>query len=146
MEYEVGRIARVAVARLFEGEDVYGQIESLAAKERISNAFVLIVGGFRKARVVVGPKNPTGLIEPNFVEFDDAREVAGVGTIFPEDGRPKLHLHAAIGRGPIAIAGCPRGGAKVFCVVEAIIAEIEGVKADRRLDPQLGLKLLRLGS
>ena len=144
MEYAIGRTGRVLVVRLFEGEDVYAQIESIAAKESIACASVLVVGGLRKAKVVVGPKNPTGPIEPNYREFNDAREIAGVGTIFRDDTGPKLHLHGAIGRGDTAINGCPRGGATVFCVLEVIIQEITGVNASRKPDPELGLKLLRV--
>jgi len=144
MDYQVGKIGRVVVARGFEGEDVYEQIESVAAKEGIRNAAVILVGGLRSAKVVVGPKEPTGPVEPAYVEFNDAREVAGVGTIFCDEGRPELHLHAGIGRGGEAIVGCLRGGANIFCVLEVIIFEIEGVNVSRRLDPELGFKLLTL--
>ena len=144
MEYQIGRIGRVVVARGFQGEDVYGQIESLAAREEIRCAAVVLLGGLARAKVVVGPKNTTGPIEPNFAEFDDAREVAGVGTIFPDEEGPKLHLHAAIGRGDQTLAGCPRGGAEVFCTLEVVIFEIEGIDARREMDPELGLELLRL--
>jgi len=146
MEYSCGKIGRVIVARGFEGEDVYGQIEGLARKENIASAAVFVVGGLRSAKVVVGPKNAHGPIEPVFRQFDDAREIAGVGTIFCDADGPKLHLHAAIGRGDEVIAGCPRGGATVFCVLEVIILEILGVDAARRVDPELGLELLRIVS
>jgi predicted DNA-binding protein with PD1-like motif len=144
MDYQVGHLGRVIVARLFEGEDIYAEIEGLAGRENLRCGAVLLVGGMRSGRVVVGPKNPTGPIEPNFTEFDDAREVVGVGTIFCDEAGPKLHLHAGIGRGDETIVGCPRGGAKVFCVLEAILFEIEGVNATRALDPDLALKLLTL--
>lgn len=146
MDYQVGKVGRVIVARGFDGEDVYEKIESIAAKENIKSASVIVVGGLRKAKVVVGPKNPTGKIEPQFKEFDDAREIAGVGTIFCDEAGPKLHMHGAIGRGDETIAGCPRGGATIFCVLEVIIIEIEGVDASRAVDPELGLKLLKLKS
>ena len=145
MEYGVGRTGRVIVARGFDGEDVYSGIESLAAKEKIRSAAVVVLGGLRSGKVVVGPKRPTGPIEPEYREFDDAREIAGVGTIFPDEtGAPKLHLHGAIGRGDKTLAGCPRGGATVFCTLEAVIIEIEGIEAARRPDPKLGLTLLRI--
>ena len=144
MEYDIGRIGRVVVARGFGGEDVYGQIESLAVAEDIRCAVVVLLGGLAHGKVVVGPTSTTGPIEPMFREFDDAREIAGVGTIFHDEDGPKLHLHAAIGRGDDTIAGCPRGGATVFCTLEVIILEIEGVDARREMDPQLGLKLLRI--
>jgi predicted DNA-binding protein with PD1-like motif len=105
----------------------------------------VLVGGRRSAKVVVGPKTPDGPLEPQFVEFNDAREIAGVGTIFCQDGKPHLHLPAAIGRGKETLAGCPRGGATVFCVLEVVLIEIDGVDASRQIDPATGLKLLTLG-
>jgi len=146
MDYQTGKIGRVIVARGFEGEDVYEEIESIAAKEGVRSAAVMLIGGLRSARVVVGPKSPTGPIEPQYTEFDDAREIAGVGTIFRDcdDETPRLHLHAAIGRRDEVIAGCPRGGAKVFCVLEVVIFEIDGLDASRALDGELALKLLTL--
>ncbi|MCD4824281.1 MAG: DUF296 domain-containing protein [Phycisphaerae bacterium] len=146
MEYQTGKIGRVVVGRCFEGEDIYAEIEGLADRENIRDAAVLLVGGIRSGRVVVGPKNPTGPIEPQFTEFDDARELLGVGTLFCDETGPKLHLHAGIGRGGETIVGCPRGGASVFCVLEVIILEIEGIDARRALDPNLALKLLTLGA
>ena len=145
MDYEVGSIGRVIVARGLDGEDVYAEIESIAAKENIRSGMVLVVGGLRSAKVVVGPKDPHGPIEPLYRQFDDARELAGVGTLFSDKSGPKLHLHGAIGRGEEVIAGCPRGGATVFCILEVVIVEITGVDASRELDPELGLKLLALG-
>ena len=145
MDYEVGRIGRVIVARGLDGDDVYEQIESIAAKENLRCAAVVVVGGLRKGKVVVGPKDPNGPIVPQYAEFDDAREIAGVGTIFCDGDKPVVHLHGAIGRGETTLAGCPRGGATVFCVLEVIVFEIEGIDAARRPDPDVGLKLLTLG-
>ncbi len=145
MDYDVGRIGRVIVARGFDGENVYEEIESLAAKENVRSAAVVVLGGLRSAKVVVGPKSPTGPVVPMFEQFQDARELAGVGTIFCDETGPKLHLHAAIGRGKETLVGCPRGGASVFCVLEVILFEIEGVEASRQFDPDLGLQLLTLG-
>jgi len=144
MDYRIGRIGRVIVARGFDGEDLYAEIEALARKEDVRCAAVVLVGGLRKGRVVVGPRRPDGPIEPQYVQFDDAREIAGVGTIFSDDSGPRLHLHAGIGRGEQALVGCPRGGATVFCVLEAVLFEIEGVDARREIDPALGLSLLTL--
>ena len=106
---------------------------------------VLLLGGLRSAKVVVGPKRPTGPIEPEYRQFDDAREVAGIGTIFADEHGPKLHLHAAIGRGDETLVGCPRGGATVFCTLEVVLIEILHVDARRQIDPEFGLKLLTLG-
>jgi predicted DNA-binding protein with PD1-like motif len=145
MEYAVGRTGRVIAARLFEGEELYESIESIAEKEEIKSAAVLITGGIRKAEVVVGPKAEKPKIEPNFFSFTGPGEVLGVGTIYcDETGRPKLHLHAGLGRGDKHIVGCPRGGASIFLILEVTIIEIAGIDAKRETDPATGFKLLRI--
>jgi len=143
MEYAVGRAGRVIAARLFEGEDLYESIEQLASKENIKSAAVLITGGFRKANVVVGPKQEVPKIVGNFRDFAGPGEVLGVGTIYRDDQGPKLHIHTAIGKGSETLVGCPRGGAKIFLVLEVTIIEIEGVCASRSYDEKTGLNLLR---
>lgn len=72
MEYSVGKTGRIIAARLFEGEDLYESVETLAKKENIKSAAVLITGGFRKANVVVGPKTETPKITADFKDFAGA--------------------------------------------------------------------------
>ena len=143
MEYAVGKTGRIIAARLFEGEDLYESIETIAKKENIKSAAVLITGGFRNASVVVGPKTEKPKIVGNFKNFAGPGEVLGVGTIYCDSGQPKLHIHTGIGKGNQTIVGCPRGGAKTFLVLEITIIEIKGVKAARKLDKNTGLNLLR---
>lgn len=143
MEYAVGRTGRVIAARLFEGEDLYECIEGLAQKENIKSAAVLITGGFRKASVVVGPKQEKPKIIGNFKEFAGPGEVLGVGTIYCDDEGPKMHLHSAIGKEGQVMVGCPRGGAKTFLILEVTIIEIEGIEASRKHDEHTGFNLLR---
>lgn len=143
MEYAVGKAGRVIAARLFEGEDLYECIEQIAQKENIKSAAVLITGGFRKASVVVGPKQEKPKIVANLKEFAGPGEVLGVGTIYRDDEGPKMHLHSAIGKEGQVMVGCPRGGAKTFLILEVTIIEIEGINAARKLDEQTGFKLLR---
>ena len=145
MEYSVGTTGRIVGIRLFEGEDIYESIESIAKKEDIKSAAVLITGGFRKANVVVGPKQEKPKIVGNFKEFSGPGEVLGTGTIYCDDEGPKLHLHAAIGKGDQTVVGCPRGGAKTFLILELTIIEIEGIRAGRKFDESTGLNLLRFG-
>ena len=143
MEYAVGKTGRIIAARLFEGEDLYESIEQIAKKEGIKSAAVLITGGFRKANVVVGPKQEEPKIIGNFKDFAGPGEVLGVGTIYCDDEGPKLHIHTAIGKNDEVIVGCPRGGAKTFLILEVTIIEIQGVEAGRKPDENTGLKLLR---
>ncbi len=144
MRYATASLGRVFVARLEDGESIYTTVEDIARKEGLSSAFVLAVGGMRKGKVVTGPQQPTGPIVPHYEEFDDARELVGVGTLFPQDGNPSLHFHAGIGRRDTALVGCPRAGMSVFLVLEVIIVELLGVNAERVMDEGSGLRLLHI--
>lgn len=144
MEYTQGQTGRVFVARLHEGESLYAAVEEIATTEGIEAAVVWAVGGMRRGSVVTGPEQVTGPVVPHFEEFDDARELVGVGTLFPLAGRPSLHLHAGIGRGETVLVGCPRGGMAVFLVLEVVILEILGARARRELDPASGMHLLKI--
>ena len=143
MEYNVGHIGRVIAARLFEGEDLYESIVSLARKEDIQAATVLITGGIRKANVVIGPKQETPKIEPEFQSFTGPGEALGVGTLYPGSDGPSLHIHTGIGKKNSVIIGCPRGGAKTFLILEIMILEIKGINGQRIWDEEKGLHLLR---
>ena len=143
MEYSVGKVGRVVVLRLSEGDEIYPCIETVATEEKIASASVFVLGGLRKADVVVGPKEEKPKIVGNFEQFVGPGEVLGVGTIFSDEDGPKLHIHAAMGKGKDVLVGCPRGGADVFLVLEVVIIEIEGTTAERRLN-ESGLKLLKL--
>ncbi len=144
MEYQVGKPGRVIVMRLSEGEDLYESIETVAKKEDIRAAAVLITGGFRKANVVVGPKQEKPRIEPKFKDFSGPGEVLGVGTIYWNDEGPKMHMHTAIGKGDETLIGCPRDETKIFLIMEVTIIEIQGITATRKLDESTGFKLLKL--
>ena len=143
MEYKVGKAGRIIAARLFEGEDIYESIESIARKENIKAAAVLITGGFRDADVVVGPKQEKPKIIGNFKPFTGPGEVLGVGTIYRDDKQPKLHIHTAIGKENQVMVGCPRGGASTFLILEVTIIEIDEIEARRQLDESTGLNLLK---
>ncbi len=144
MEYSVGKAGRVIVARLFEGEPLAASIEEIARKEKIECAAVLITGGIRKADVVVGPKEEKPKLVGDFRNFEGPGESLGVGTIYCDENGPKLHIHAAMAKGEKVMAGCPRGGASIFLIMEVTIIEIVGVDARRMPDP-CGLNLFRCG-
>jgi predicted DNA-binding protein with PD1-like motif len=145
MRYTQGSIGRVFVARLDDGESIYDVVQEVAAREGIKAAAVFALGGIGKGKVVTGPENQTGKVIPHYEEFDDARELVGVGTVFLHEGKPALHFHAGIGRGDSALVGCPRAGMAVYLVLEVIIIELVGLSAERAYDEGSGLNLLRIG-
>lgn len=142
MEYSIGKPGRIIAVKLDEGEKLYDSIESLAKKENINSAAVFITGGFRKADVVVGPKQENPIV-PNFKNFIGPGEVLGVGTLYRDDeNNPKMHLHCTAGKADDVITGCPRGGAEVFLTLEITIIEFEGINGIRKYNPEHQVKLL----
>ncbi|MFP4163009.1 MAG: PPC domain-containing DNA-binding protein [Chitinispirillaceae bacterium] len=145
MEYTTGSVGRCIVIRLHEDDAVYSSIEKVATDENIDNGLVFMVGGVKNGGVVVGPQNQDERpLKPTLERFADAREIAGTGTLFRNDeGTPKLHLHAAIGKGNAPLVGCPRQGLDCWLITEVVIIEITGIDA-RRVKEAGGLELLKI--
>jgi len=104
----------------------------------------MVVGGAGNgSRLVVGPKvSRADILEPMEIILDDAHEVTGFGTIFPnENGKPVSHIHLSCGRGDKVITGCTRRGVIVWLVLEVVITELLGTDAKRVKDHN-GFELL----
>jgi predicted DNA-binding protein with PD1-like motif len=144
MEYEVGKIGRCMVVRFADGDDILAGLAEIAEKEGIRAAVFYLVGGLAGARIVVGPETDEMPPVPVWRTIDESHEMVGVGTIFPHDGKPAIHLHGAYGKRDSVKAGCMRGEARAFLVLEAVILEMEGITATREPDPVSGMTLLRI--
>ncbi len=147
MKYSQARQGRIFVIRLEDGDIVHEEIERLALEEKVNAGFLVILGGADcGSSLVVGPEKSRGVtpITPMSHLLEDAHEIAGTGTIFPDDtGRPMLHMHMACGRKTDTVTGCIRGGVKVWHVMEAVLIELVDTDASRTLDPATGFKLLQ---
>lgn len=140
-----GKIGRVFILRLEDGDVLPECIERFAAENRISTGNVILIGGIGGGQIVVGPRRSEQMPpEPMLLPVDGAHEVAGVGVIAPdESGKPVLHIHAALGRSGQTMTGCLRPGVTTWLVGEAIIYEIVGAKAMRVKDKKSGFSLLQ---
>ena len=140
-----GRIGRVFVIRLEDGDVVPGCIERFAEEKRVSVGQAILVGGIGGGDVVVGPRRSEEMApEPMLLPIDGAHEVVGVGVLAPgEDGKPALHIHAALGRAGQTMTGCLRHGVTTWLVGEVILYEILGADIARITDKQSGFELLR---
>ena len=143
MEYSIGNIGRVFTVRLDQGDDILLELEGLAVKEDIRSAMFTMLGAVKQASLVVGPKTNDVPPDPQWAKFSDAHELIGIGNIFREDDKPKIHLHAAAGRGESVKTGCLRKETEVFMVVEIFIMEISGISANRVFDPKRGFAPVR---
>ena len=94
--------------------------------------------------MVTGPKKAVIPPEPNWVAFKDGWEVLGLGTVFSNKSGPQIHIHSAMGKKNKTLTGCVRKDSKVFIVIEAVIFELEGIKAEKDIDPKTGLNMLKI--
>jgi len=134
------------VIRLEDGDVVPECIERFAEENGVFVGHAILVGGIGAGDVVVGPRRseertPTPMLLP----IDGAHEVLGVGVLAPgEDGKPVLHIHAALGRAGQTMTGCLRYGVTTWLVGEVILYEILGADVARIKDEQSGFELLEL--
>ncbi len=147
MQYSEGKLGRVFVLRLEEGERLNDSIENFAREKKISHGLAFFLGGAGDgSKVVVGPEANREAIIPIIYPLRGAQEVLALGTLIPnEAGEPVLHMHAAAGREGKATVGCTRAGVEVWLVGEVALLEILGTEAaQRRKDPETGFQLLRI--
>ena len=139
-----GKIDRVFVIRLEDGDVVPQCIERFAEENGVSVGQAILVGGIGGGDVVVGPRRSEERPpEPMLLPIGGAHEVVGVGVLAPgEDGKPVLHIHAALGRAGQTMAGCLRHGVTTWIVGEVFLYEILGAKMVRIQDKQSGFELL----
>jgi predicted DNA-binding protein with PD1-like motif len=139
-----GRIGRVFVMRLEDGDVVPECIERFAEGEGVFVGQAILVGGVGGGDVVVGPRCSEEMPpEPMLLPVDGAHEVVGVGVLAPgEDGKSALHIHAALGRAGQTMTGCLRQSVTTWLVGEVILYEILGAKVMRIQDKQSGFELL----
>jgi predicted DNA-binding protein with PD1-like motif len=144
MKASEGKIGRVFVIRLEDGDVVPRCIERFAEEQKISVGQLIILGGIGGGQVVVGPRKSDEMPpEPMLVPLDGAHEVVGVGSIAPDgEGKPVAHIHAALGRAGNTTTGCLRPGVNTWVVGEVVIYEILGTKAVRIFDKKTGFELL----
>lgn len=148
MKVVEGRIGRVFVIRLEDGDIVPGCLERFAAGQGVEVGQAVLVGGIGGGEIVVGPRDSEAMPpEPMFLPIDGAHEVLGVGVLAPnEDGKPVLHIHGALGRSDKTMTGCLRSGVKIWLVGECILYEILGAAAKRVKDTASGFALLEPGA
>lgn len=145
MKHTEGKLGRIFVIRLEDGDKLPTAIEVFAAEHDILRGMCILIGGINDGgNIVVGPEDGNILPPvPMLFGLEGVHEVAGVGTIFPDGkGKPVLHMHAALGRDGKTRAGCIRPGVEVWQVGEVILMEICHNTAQRLEDAVTGFELL----
>ncbi|MBP2029873.1 putative DNA-binding protein with PD1-like motif [Methanohalophilus levihalophilus] len=138
MDYQGGNIGRVFVLKMDHGDNILDEIETFANAESITSAFIFMLGALSEGNVVVGPEKNQMPPTPMWFRFSDAHEIIGVGNIFKENGKPRIHLHAALGRDGNTNTGCIREKNEAFMVTEILVLEVDGLEAERVHDEERG--------
>lgn len=146
MEYSEGRLARVFVIRMEEGEEMIGSLARFLAEKWVESGIVHFLGALREGRLIMGPREARVPPGPPFVEdLEGGWEIFGLGTVYPgEGGAPSIHIHASVGRAGRGLTGCLRERAQAYLVVEAVVFEVVSLRARRSVDERTGLLLPEL--
>lgn len=146
MKASEGRLGRVFVIRFEDGDELPECIERFAEEKGVSVGHVILVGGIGSGRVVVGPENAEERPpQPMLLPISGVSEVAGVGVLAPDqNGKPVLHIHAALGRSGQTMTGCLRYGVTTWLLAEAILYEITGAQVRRVMSEEAGFKVLEV--
>lgn len=144
MKYTSGKIGRIFILK-FEDKDIFlDKLAVFVKKEKIKAATLMFIGALKEGHLVTGPKKPVIPPKPNKVLFNGGWEVLGIGTVFCNADGPQIHIHGSMGKKNRVLTGCIRGKTRVFLVIEAIVFELRGVKADKSIDLKTGLNLLNI--
>ena len=144
MKAAEGKIGRVFIIHLEDGDIVPDCIEKFAREKGVMTGHAVLVGGIGSGQVVTGPRYSDEMPpDPMLLPVDGAHEVLASGILVPdEEGKPVLHIHGALGRSGKALAGCLRPGVTTWLVGEVVLYEILGVDAMRIMDERSGFALL----
>jgi len=142
MKYTQGKVGRVFVAKVEDGDDLIYEIKKLAQKESIEAGVCYIIGALKEASMVTGPEECTRPPVPVWRIFNDGREILAIGTLFRDDFEPVLHLHGTTGKGDQTLTGCIRGESQIYLVAEVIILELINTGTIKEFDAEFGFKML----
>ncbi len=108
MRFSEGTGGRVFGIRLEDGDALPASVEEVAKERGVARGMCVLVGGIAGGgKIVVGPEDgDRSPVVPVLAALAGVHEIAGVGLVFPdEEGIPRLHMHAALGRGSETLNG-----------------------------------------
>jgi len=141
MQYSEGRIGRIFMIRIDDGEDLLESIQHFVVSHEIRSGLVLFLGAFRQGSLVTGPQELVIPPIPHFEHITGGWEIFGIGTIYRGEGGPKIHYHMTAGKGKESITGCLRDKATIYLVIEAVLFEFLGIYGKKMEDPITGITL-----
>lgn len=129
--------------RLESGEPIVESLTRLAAREEIGYAAVSGLGAVRRATLAYFNVHTRQYETHELIE--QLEVVSLTGNISQRDGRPFLHVHAALGRRDLSMIGGHLMEAVAHSTLEAWMQREEAL-VHRLPDDETGLALLQLPS
>ncbi|MFH1127582.1 MAG: DUF296 domain-containing protein [archaeon] len=146
MRYEQVTLGRTFIMKFDHGDDFLEELTKFIRQKKILAGTIQFIGALKKAGVVVGPEKDELPVTPIWKQLEKPHEIVGIGTIFWEEGEPKIHIHSGTGHDKDVLVTCIRKDTEVFIVIEAIIQEYKNTSARRQPDKQTGMSLLTFDS
>jgi len=142
MQYTQANIGRIFAVKFDAKEDIIFGLKDLIKKENVRSGVIQLIGALTNTDVVIGPKKKEYPPNPEWWNFNDAKEIIGLGIFAWEGDEPKIHLHAGFGNKKETKLGCIRTKAEVYLTVEGIVQELIDTNITRKLDERYNASLL----
>ena len=78
MQYSEGRLGRVFVVRIDDGEDFLAVMHEFLRMKSVRTGTILFLGALRQGRMVTGPEEAILPPDPHFVMFEGGWEMVGM--------------------------------------------------------------------
>jgi uncharacterized protein len=99
MEYQERTVQRIFSIQFSGGDRIIESLELLIQEKHIRSGAIIFLGALSKGNLVSGfRKYSRTPMDFNPMSFSQTQEVLGVGSITWVSERPKVHLHAGVGK------------------------------------------------
>jgi predicted DNA-binding protein with PD1-like motif len=140
MDSLTATLGKIIVSRGDRGEDLLETVEKSARENGVLNGIIVSAIGTlencRIHRVTSKELKP----EEEYVDINGPLEINSISGIIANG---KLHAHISVSDRNGTYGGHLESGSKILHLAEIVVAEISGIKLDRILDKNTGLKLLK---
>ncbi|MDE2292741.1 MAG: DNA-binding protein [Elusimicrobia bacterium] len=132
-------MAREFMFSLPRRSDIHAQVEAFCREKKVRKGWINVLGATEE--VALGYYDQVRHVYERKVFKEEMEIVSCVGNVSIKDGKPFLHLHAAMGDTKLRLwGGHLFPGSKVFAA-EVSLREVSGPALVRRPDPSTGLTL-----
>ena len=148
MQATEGKIGRVFILRLEDGDTIPGCIEEFALKNGVRNGYVNFTAGIKTGNIQSSFNQNTEKQAASLnITLSEPHEGTAQGFISRNtQDKPILHIHGTCGRDGQTVSGCLTNSAEINVYGEVIVYEILDAVCSRITDKTTGMQLLKVGT